>query len=163
MTGSVLPQLGRRGGGWVVVQVVLLAAIFASALAGAGWPSAIAPVAYALGTVLMVAGATLLLAGGGGLTRVSAVTPFPAPRFGSDLQTGGVYRLVRHPMYGGGILVGLGWSTIFATFVGLLLAVALAGFAYLKARREETWLEETFAGYSEYRQKTRHMLIPFVC
>jgi hypothetical protein len=33
-----LPQLGRRGGGWVVAQIVLLTGIFLSALAGRGWP-----------------------------------------------------------------------------------------------------------------------------
>ena len=157
-----LPQLGRRGGGWVTAQIVLLAAIFLSALVGLGWPSPLEPLAYAIGGVLTATGVGLLAAGGGALARVSAVTPFPAPRAGSGLQTTGVYRLVRHPMYGGGILVALGWSTIFASVAGLVLTIVLAVFADLKARREELWLEQTFAGYAEYRRHTRRKLVPFV-
>jgi protein-S-isoprenylcysteine O-methyltransferase Ste14 len=65
-------------------------------------------------------------------------------------------------MYGGGILVALGWSTIFATLAGLALTVALAAFADLKARREELWLEQSFADYAAYRRQTRRRLIPFV-
>ena len=53
-------------------------------------------------------------------------------------------------MYGGGILIALGWSAIFATVIGLVLAIALAIVADLKGRREELWLEQTFAGYPEY-------------
>lgn len=104
----------------------------------------------------------MLAAGGGALTKVSAVTPFPVPLTGSGLQTAGVYRLVRHQIYGGGILLGLGWSTIFATIAGLVLTIVLAVFAHLKARREELWLEQTFAGYVEYRRHTPRKLIPFM-
>lgn len=159
---QALPQLGRRGGGWVAAQVVLLAAIVLSAFAGLDWPEPLEPAAYAVGSLLLAIGFGLLLAGVGALARVSAVTPFPAPRAGSELQTTGLYRLARHPMYGGGILLGLGWSTIFATPVGLLLTVVLAVFADLKARREERWLEQTFAGYAAYRRRTPRRLIPFV-
>ena len=157
-----LPRLGRRGGGWVAAQVVLLAAIILSALVGSGWSSSLAPLASAIGGVLVAVGVGMLVAGGGALARVSAVTPFPAPRTGSGLQTSGIYRLVRHPMYGGGILIALGWSTIFASVPGLVLTAALAVFADLKARREELWLEHAFAGYAEYRKRTRRKLLPFV-
>jgi protein-S-isoprenylcysteine O-methyltransferase Ste14 len=157
-----LPPLGRRGGGWVAVQVVLLAAIFLSAIVGLEWPAPLELPAYVVGSLLVAAGAGLLAAGGGGLAKVAAITPFPAPRSGSELQTTGAYRVVRHPMYGGGVLLALGWSTIFASVVGLVLTIALAVFAHLKARREELWLEETFAGYADYRRRTRRMLIPFV-
>ena len=65
-------------------------------------------------------------------------------------------------MYGGGILIALGWSTIFATVTGLILTIALIVFAALKARREELWLEQTFTGYAAYRHHTRKTLVPFV-
>jgi protein-S-isoprenylcysteine O-methyltransferase Ste14 len=157
-----LPRLGRRGGGWVVLQVVLLVAIFLSAIVGSGWPAPLESLAFAVGGIGIALGLALLVGGAGGLVRVSAVTPFPAPRAGSGLQTTGVYRLVRHPMYGGGILIALGWSTIFATIAGLVLTIALAVFADLKARREELWLEETFPGFDDYRRQTRRRLLPFV-
>jgi protein-S-isoprenylcysteine O-methyltransferase Ste14 len=146
----------------VAAQIVLLTAIFLSALVGLSWPSWLEPLAYAIGGTLVATGVGMLVAGGGALAQVSAVTPFPAPRTGSGLQTSGIYRLVRHPMYGGGVLIALGWSTIFASVTGLVLTIMLAAFAALKARREELWLEQTFAGYAEYRRCTRRKLIPFV-
>ncbi|HET7554303.1 MAG TPA: isoprenylcysteine carboxylmethyltransferase family protein [Gaiellaceae bacterium] len=155
-----LPALGIRGGGWVTIQVVLIAGVFLSAVVGLGWPRSLAPVFYAVGAVLVAAGAALLVAGAIGLG--SALTPFPAPRSTGELQTGGVYRLARHPMYGGGILIALGWSAIFATVVGLALTLLLAVFADLKSRREELWLERHYADYGAYRLRTRHRLIPFV-
>ena len=87
---ETLPQLGRRGGGWVALQIVLLTAILLSALVGLGWPSQLEPLTYTIGGLLVAAGVGMLVAGGGGLARVSAVTPFPAPRTGSNLQTSGV-------------------------------------------------------------------------
>jgi protein-S-isoprenylcysteine O-methyltransferase Ste14 len=154
------PALGARGGGWVAAQVVLLGGILLSAVVGLGWPASVAPVFYAAGALVLAAGAALLVAGAIGLG--SALTPFPAPRSTGELQTGGVYRLARHPMYGGGILIALGWSAIFATVVGLALTLLLALFADLKSRREEIWLERQYAGYAAYRSRTGHRLIPFV-
>lgn len=154
------PALGARGGGWVAAQVVLIGGILLSAVVGLGWPPSVAPVFYAAGAAVLAAGGTLLVAGAIGLG--SALTPFPAPRSAGELQTGGVYRLARHPMYGGGILIALGWSAIFATVVGLALTLLLAVFADLKSRREELWLERHYAGYAVYRSRIRHRLIPFV-
>jgi protein-S-isoprenylcysteine O-methyltransferase Ste14 len=158
----VLPALGRRGGGWVAAQLVLIAAILVSALAGGSWPASLEPVAVAVGALLLALGSGLLGAGVVGLARSSAVTPFPAPREATSLQTTGVYRLVRHPLYGGGILIALGWSTVFATVVGLVLTAVLALFADLKSRREELWLDERFPEYADYRRSVRRRLVPFV-
>ena len=144
----------------MAVQVILIGAIFLSALTGLGWPDTLIPIVYTVGAALVLAGVALLVAGGVGLGN--ALTPFPVPRDSSELQTGGVYRLVRHPMYGGGILIALGWSAIFATPVGLALTVVLGGFAELKARNEESWLSETHPNYAAYRRRTRHKFIPFV-
>jgi protein-S-isoprenylcysteine O-methyltransferase Ste14 len=65
-------------------------------------------------------------------------------------------------MYGGGILIALGWSTIFATVLGLALTILLAVFVDLKSRREELWLERQYAGYRDYKRRTKHRLIPFI-
>ena len=155
-----LPALGTRGGGWVAVQIVLLAGILLSALVGLSWPDGLVPIAYAAGALVFVAGVGLLVGGAIGLG--SALTPFPAPRSGGELQTDGAYRFARHPMYGGGILMALGWSTIFATMLGLMLTVVLAVFADLKSRREELWLDQQYVGYRDYRRRTKHRLIPFI-
>jgi hypothetical protein len=80
-----LPALGTRGGGWVAVQVVLIAAIALSALVGLSWPYAVVPIAYACGALLFALGVGLLVAGANALG--SALTPFPAPRSQGELQT----------------------------------------------------------------------------
>ena len=144
----------------MAAQVVLITAILLSALVGLSWPDAVLPIAYAGGALLLAVGVGLLVAGAIGLD--SALTPFPAPRRQGELQTGGVYRLARHPMYGGGILIALGWSMIFATPFGLALTILLAVFADLKSRREELWLEQQYAGYGDYKRRTKYRLIPFI-
>jgi len=155
-----LPQLGTRGEGWVAIQGVLIAAILLSALVGPGWPDSLAPVAYAVGGVLLALGVVLLVAGG--LRLGASLTPLPAPRDGRELTTTGVYGLARHPMYGGGLLFALGWSIAFGSVVGLVLTAVLVAFVELKSRREELWLAERHPGYAGYRLRTRRRFIPFV-
>jgi protein-S-isoprenylcysteine O-methyltransferase Ste14 len=137
-----------------------MAAVFLSALLGQSWSGGYAVAALVIGGALFLLG--LLLLGWAGLRLGSSLTPFPAPRKDQNVKTTGPYALVRHPMYGGGILIALGWSIIFATIVGLVLTVVLALFLDLKARREEAWLSERLDGYADYRRRTRHKLLPFL-
>jgi protein-S-isoprenylcysteine O-methyltransferase Ste14 len=160
MLAVVVPALGERGGGWVVAQVVLIAAILLSALVGLTWPEWLASAAYAIGGALLALGVGLLAAGASSLG--SALTPFPAPRAGQRLRTGGIYAHARHPMYGGGILLALGWSAIFATALGLVCTVLLAALFELKSRREEQWLARAYPDYPAYRAAVRHRFIPYL-
>jgi protein-S-isoprenylcysteine O-methyltransferase Ste14 len=140
--------------------MLLVAAVFVSALAGHGWAGRYAVAAYAVGGALLAFG--LLLVALAGLRLGGSLTPFPAPREHQDLTVSGPYALVRHPMYGGGILFALGWTVVFATVVGLAATIALALFLDLKARREEAWLRERVDGYDDYCAQTSKKLLPFV-
>lgn len=78
-----------------------------------------------------------------------------------DLVTSGPYRLVRHPIYSGILIAGVG------TAIGLswlwLLAVLLAGiyFTY-SATVEERYMTKKFPdAYPAYKRSTK-MLLPFV-
>jgi protein-S-isoprenylcysteine O-methyltransferase Ste14 len=155
-----LPELGTCGWGWVAIQAVLMAAILLSALVGLGWPANFATAAYAVGALLLVLGSLLLVAGA--LRLGASLTPLPAPRTGQELTTTGIYGLARHPMYGGGLLFALGWSTVFGSVVGLLLTAVLVVFVELKSRREEQWLTERHPDYADYRRRTRRRFIPYV-
>jgi protein-S-isoprenylcysteine O-methyltransferase Ste14 len=157
---SPLPELGARGEGWVAAQLVLLVALALSALVGLGWSGSLEPVALVVGIGLMAVGGVLLVLGG--VQLGSSLTPFPAPRPGSDLSATGMYAHARHPMYGGAILVALGWSIVFASVAGLVLTVLLAVFFDLKARREEAWLVGHFPAYAAYRERTPRRLLPWV-
>ncbi|HSP73263.1 MAG TPA: PEMT/PEM2 methyltransferase family protein [Gaiellaceae bacterium] len=131
-----------------------------SALVGLGWPDGWEIPAYAVGALLIALGTGLLVAGAVALGP--SLTPFPAPRGTEELTTEGVYGRARHPMYGGGLLIALGWSTIFASVAGLVLTVVIALFLELKSRREEHWLDEHYPGYAEYRRRVRRRFVPFV-
>jgi len=155
-----LPPLGKRGEGWVVLQIVLIAAVFLSAFAGHSWSGTLLVVAFAAGGGLLATGLGMLVAGAATLGK--ALTPLPAPKREDDVVSTGVYRLVRHPMYGGGLLIALGWTIVFATWLGLAITVVLAVFLDLKSRREELWLVEQLRGYEAYRRATPHRLLPFV-
>ncbi len=157
--GERLPHLGPRGEGWVAVQGVLLVAIFGSSLLRPAWSGPARLAGVAIGAGLVVAGITLAIAGL--VTLGDSLTAFPAPRPGAELVTHGAYRAVRHPIYGGLILGGLGWSLLAASPLGILLSALLAAFFDLKARREEAWLDGVHPAYATYRSRTRR-LIPWI-
>ncbi len=154
---SSLPSLGPRGEGWVAIQFVLLFAIFLAGLTEA-------PVSAYAWTVASIAG--LLLMGVGGVLAILGVrdlgrslTALPHPRSGSQLVDSGVYRLVRHPIYGGLIIGSLGYGlAMHALVTAVVGSLVLLGFFRLKSAREEVWLEQRYPEYPAYRAKTRRML-----
>ena len=156
---SRLPTLGRRGGGWVVLQVVILVIAFVAGVWGPRWPgNAMLPLAIAAGTV-MVAGAILLFAGGAGLGR--QLTPFPRPIPDGALRQDGIYGLVRHPIYGGVLLTMLAWALI-SSPLALAPWVLGAAFFEFKRRREEAWLAAQHPAYVDYRERVRWAFVPLI-
>lgn len=154
-----MPSLGRRGEGWVVAQVVLVALVVLAELLGPGWPESVAAVLFVAGVATIGMGIGLFLAGILALGR--SLTPFPKPKEDASLNERGAYGFVRHPMYGGVILAIAGWS-LARTPVGLAMT-ALAGlFLELKSRREEAWLVARYAGYRAYRERVRWKFFPGV-
>ena len=111
------------------------------------------------GGAAALAGILLLLGGGAGLG--SQLTPFPRPVAGGELRRSGVYRFVRHPMYGGALLAMLGWALLSSPWA-LVPLTAAALFLDAKRRREEAWLVKSLAGYEDYRRQVRRRFIPFV-
>jgi protein-S-isoprenylcysteine O-methyltransferase Ste14 len=146
---------GSRGEWLVVAQVVLIALVFFGPRGLSRMPRAL----RAVGDVLMVAGGALLVAGGLSLGR--ALTPSPYPKDGTKLRLTGPYAVVRHPMYGGGIILAFGWALHVGCWLTLAYAAALFALMDLKSRREEAWLAQRFPEYAAYRRRVRK-LIPFV-
>jgi protein-S-isoprenylcysteine O-methyltransferase Ste14 len=155
-----LPSLGPHGEGWVVLQIVLLTLLALAGLAvEPAWGGTAATIASLLGLGLLLAG--IVLAARGLIDLGRNLTPVPRPRRDAQLVETGVYSLVRHPIYGGLILGGLGWGLLTASPLALLLAVALAGFFDLKSRREEAWLAAHYPGYATYAART-HRFVPYL-
>lgn len=154
-----LPELGPRGEGWVIAQGILLVAIAAAGTLGPAWAGGIRVATSLAGGLLIGAGLALAILGLRDLR--GALTPLPYPRTDAELVETGVYRLVRHPIYGGLVVAAVGWGLLAASPVALVGAALLLIFFELKSRREEAWLEHRYAGYAAYRTRTRR-LIPWI-
>ena len=159
-TGRVqVPELGPRGEGWVALQLLLVGAIAGCGFVGIYWPHSVEGFLVVLGLVVAVAGAIVLLLGLVALG--SSFTPFPRPRPGAELRGGGPFVHVRHPIYGGVILVALGWSVAEAP-LGLVPTALLALLFDLKARREEALLDERYPEYAGYVARTPRRFVPWL-
>jgi len=142
--------------------VTLQATLFVAVAAGPWWPGGAVPVpaaAVLLGALLIVAGALLTVVAGARLGR--NLTPFPRPRPGGGLVTEGVYRFVRHPIYGGVLLIAVGWAALRMSAVAAVAALLLWWLLERKSRYEERLLAEAYPAYGTYRATTRRF-IPFV-
>jgi len=152
-----LPSLGPRGEGWVAIQFILLGAIaVAGWWGGPAWTGAVVTVSTLAGLLGIAAGAVMAFLGVRHLG--DALTPLPHPREQAELVQTGIYRRVRHPIYGGLIVAALGWGLLTASIPALLLTGVLAVFFRLKSAREETWLTDQFPAYGAYRERTRRFI-----
>src|SRR6266498_2981663 len=154
-----LPELGPRGEGWLVLQLLLGAAIIGCGFVGVYWPGSADSFLGILGLLIALAGALLVVLGILALGR--SFTPLPRPRARTRLRQSGIFRLVRHPVYGGAILIGLGWSLADAP-LGLIPTALLALLFDLKAQREEAWLIERFPRYAAYQARTPRRFVPWL-
>jgi protein-S-isoprenylcysteine O-methyltransferase Ste14 len=154
---SRLPSLGPRGEGWVLIQGILLVLVAAAGWSlGPDWSGPVRGAGILVGVALIAGGIALALRGA--IDLDAARTPLPKPREGAVLIDTGAYSLVRHPIYGGLILVAFGWAIAQASIVAIALAGGLAAFLTAKSAREEAWLEQRFPTYPSYRARTRRLI-----
>lgn len=143
-----------------MIQGVLLVAIGIGGLAEVPFSADVVTPVSAVGIALVALGGLLAVLGVWHLG--AALTALPHPRDGGELVETGVYRLVRHPIYGGLVIATLGYGlAMHAPITAVVGSLALLGFFRLKSAREELWLQERYAGYAAYRARTRRML-PFL-
>ena len=154
-----VPRLGARGGGWVVLQFVLIGAVFVLGLLAPGWPDGARWWLKGAGALLLLGGALVLALAGRALG--AGFTPFPKPAEGGALVEEGPYGVVRHPVYSGGLLIASGISLALSPWA-LVPTAALAVVWALKASVEERFLAASYPGYAGYCERTRYRLVPFV-
>ena len=78
-----------------------------------------------------------------------------------ELVTGGPYRLVRHPIYSGILVAGIG-TAVALSWRSLTLVVLVGVYFVYSATVEERYLTERFPdAYPAYRRSTK-MLVPFI-
>jgi len=148
-----------RGELYVVVQAILLIALFFGPKDIFGLPTMLNQTLWWIGQILFYSG--IVIAIWAAILLGPNLTPLPKPKPSGEFIQSGLYRFVRHPIYFGVILVCFGWAGIEQTLYTLVLAIILLIFFDLKSRQEEIWLTEKFSEYDVYKQNTKK-LIPYI-
>lgn len=146
-------KLGQRGELWTIAQFVTLALVLVPPFHST-----------ALTTLLGVA---LLLGGGAAIGFAlpnlgTSLTPLPEPRKDSKLVQTGPYQYMRHPMYGGSLMLALGLAAVTHDESRLLWAAVLWLVLEQKVAFEESLLVDRYgAAYQEY-QKSVKKFFPYL-
>jgi len=74
----------------------------------------------------------------------------------------GVYGMVRHPMYLGGLLLFLGTPMLLASLYGLIIGIVNVIILAVRIIGEEKMLVNELEGYADYTRKVKYRLIPFI-
>jgi protein-S-isoprenylcysteine O-methyltransferase Ste14 len=81
---------------------------------------------------------------------------------GQKVISSGVYGIVRHPLYAGGIFLFLGAPMLLGSLWGLIPGVALIVILAVRSISEEETLKQGLAGYDDYLKKVRWRFIPYI-
>jgi len=74
----------------------------------------------------------------------------------------GLYSIVRHPLYAGGVLLVVAVPLWLGSYAGTLLATAVFTTLVLRIVFEEPFLRRELNGYNAYAARVRYRLIPFL-
>lgn len=74
----------------------------------------------------------------------------------------GLYGIVRHPMYSSTILLFLSIPLVLGSLFSFLIFLVYPVIIVKRIKNEEQVLEEGLDGYSEYKNKVKYRVIPFI-
>ena len=74
----------------------------------------------------------------------------------------GLYGIVRHPMYAITILLFLSMPLVLGSIISFIIFLIYPAIIIKRIKNEEKYLEKNLQGYTEYKQKVKYRLIPFV-
>ncbi|MGO9953559.1 MAG: DnaJ domain-containing protein [Dissulfurispiraceae bacterium] len=74
----------------------------------------------------------------------------------------GIYGIVRHPIYAGGILLMLGMPLWLESYAATLLAIIPIGMIILRISVEEKLLRRELTGYESYMKSVQYRIIPYI-
>ena len=121
--------------------------------------SAVLPYAVIAGNILIVLGWTIILFVFRENTFTSATIEVVADQ---RVVSTGPYAVVRHPMYSGSLLYFLGIPIALGSWWGLLVGILMMPVFVLRLFDEEKLLARNLPGYSEYMDRVKYRLVPFV-
>jgi len=123
-----------------------------------GW-SAVPLGGVVLGNILVVVGFYLIYLVYRENTFTSATIELTA---GQRVISTGPYAIVRHPMYASATLYLLGTPLALGSYWGFVPLGAILPFLIWRLFDEERFLAKNLRGYTEYQERVRHRLVPFV-
>ena len=74
----------------------------------------------------------------------------------------GLYGIVRHPMYTATIILFLTMPLVLASPISFLIMLLYIPLIAKRIRNEEAVLEEGLKGYSEYKQRVKYKVFPYI-
>ncbi len=74
----------------------------------------------------------------------------------------GLYGIVRHPMYSATLLLFLSMPIVLGSIYSFIIFLAYPFIIAKRIKSEEKFLEKKLVGYSEYMQKVKYRLIPYI-
>ena len=74
----------------------------------------------------------------------------------------GLYGIVRHPMYSATLLLFLAIPVVLGSVYSLLIFLVYPFIIAKRIKGEEEFLEKELNGYTEYKQKVKYRMIPFI-
>lgn len=81
---------------------------------------------------------------------------------GQKVVDTGLYAIVRHPMYTATILMFLSIPVILGSWYSLFIFLVYPVVIVVRIKDEEKLLTNELLGYSEYKQKVRYKILPFI-
>ena len=74
----------------------------------------------------------------------------------------GLYGIVRHPMYSATLLLFLSMPIVLGSIYSFFIFLVYPFIIAERIKHEEEFLEKELDGYSEYKQKVKYRLIPYI-
>jgi protein-S-isoprenylcysteine O-methyltransferase Ste14 len=74
----------------------------------------------------------------------------------------GLYGIIRHPMYTATLLMFLAMPIVLGSVFSFVVFLIYPAVIIARLRNEEQVLEEGLKGYTEYKQKVKYRLLPFI-
>lgn len=136
-----------------VLFVLLAGALFLLPAGQVGWARLLGVMLALLGLALIA----LAILNHWQINR-ALVNVSPEPNAAADLVQSGLYTSIRHPIYSGVMLAGLGAALAHGHPVPLLIALSLFVFFSYKSTFEERWLMQVYPAYAAYRQRAGRFL-----
>jgi protein-S-isoprenylcysteine O-methyltransferase Ste14 len=119
------------------------------------------PVVSSIGAILVAAGSWLQYRALIDNAFAALVIRHQAERNQTVVDTG-VYSVLRHPMYAGGIVSMVGTPLWLESYAGALMAIVPTAIVVLRTLFEEQFLRRELKRYEAYTHKVRYRLIPFL-